>query len=78
MIRLWFFNAKLFCYHAPFFTCFLCEFDVNTFSHSFALLNYSQVLLGSVLGVATNAALLSQILLYQKPKPLAGKEKKTK
>lgn len=61
-----------------FFTCFLCEFDVNTLSHSFALLNCSQVLLGSILGIATNAALLSQILLYQKPKPRAEKEKKTK
>jgi len=36
------------------------------------------VLLGSILGIATNAALLSQILLYQKPKPRAEKEKKTK
>ncbi|PRQ60849.1 putative mannose-P-dolichol utilization defect 1 protein [Rosa chinensis] len=35
------------------------------------------VLLGSVLGVATNAILLSQILIYQKPKSRAEKEKKT-
>ncbi|XP_008220269.1 PREDICTED: mannose-P-dolichol utilization defect 1 protein homolog 2 [Prunus mume] len=35
------------------------------------------VLLGSVIGVATNATLLSQIIIYQKPKPRAEKEKKT-
>ncbi|KAL6207891.1 PREDICTED: mannose-P-dolichol utilization defect 1 protein homolog 2 [Fragaria vesca subsp. vesca] len=34
------------------------------------------VLLGSVLGVATNSILLSQILIYQKPKSRAEKEKK--
>ncbi|XP_019436930.1 PREDICTED: mannose-P-dolichol utilization defect 1 protein homolog 2 [Lupinus angustifolius] len=34
------------------------------------------VLLGSVIGIATNFTILSQILMYQKPQ--AGKEKKTK
>ncbi|CAN6583177.1 unnamed protein product [Malus baccata var. baccata] len=35
------------------------------------------VLLGSVIGIATNFTLLSQILMYQKQKPRAGKGKKT-
>ncbi|XP_028773116.1 mannose-P-dolichol utilization defect 1 protein homolog 2-like [Neltuma alba] len=36
----------------------------------------TSVILGSVLGVATNFTILSQIVIYQKPR--AGKEKKTK
>ncbi|KAK4263506.1 hypothetical protein QN277_028905 [Acacia crassicarpa] len=36
----------------------------------------TSVILGSALGVATNFAILSQIVLYQKPR--AGEEKKTK
>ncbi|KAE9588399.1 hypothetical protein Lalb_Chr22g0354921 [Lupinus albus] len=39
-------------------------------------LNSFEVLLGSVIGIATNFTILSQILMYQKPQ--AGKEKKTK
>ncbi|KAM1088921.1 hypothetical protein ACFX19_016970 [Malus domestica] len=35
------------------------------------------VVLGSVIGIATNFTLLSQILIYQRAKPRAEKEKKT-
>ncbi|RXH72809.1 hypothetical protein DVH24_012493 [Malus domestica] len=43
------------------------------------LMNFagSMVVLGSVIGIATNFTLLSQILIYQKAKPRAEKEKKT-